>query len=492
MPSARPPEGHEAAHVGYGTVAGRWVMLATVLGSGMAFLDSTVVNVALPAIGADLGADVAGLQWVVNGYLVSLSALILLGGSLGDRHGRRRVFALGVIWFAVASALCAAAVTPAMLIAARLLQGVGGALLTPGSLAIIEAVFAPEDRGRAIGAWSGLSGVAAALGPFVGGWLVDVVSWRLVFVINLPLAALVVLAARHVPESSDPEAAPRPDTAGALLASAGLGAATYALIAAGDPGPAAAPVVVTGLAGGVALVAFVLVERRSRQPMVPPDLFASRQFTGANLTTVGVYAALGAAFFLLVVYLQQVLGYSALGAGAAVLPATGLLLVLSSRSGALAQRIGPRLQMTTGPLVIAASTLLLATLRQGDRYFTDVFPGVALLGFGLAVTVAPLTATVLGAVPDRRAGIASGVNNAVARAAQLAAVAVVPVAAGITGEAFDRPDVFTAGFRSAMFITAALAASGGVVAAVTIRNPTAGDVREPSCGMDAPPLRQRR
>lgn len=438
----------------------------------MAFLDSTVVTVALPRIGADLDAGVSGLQWVLNGYLVALSALILLGGSLGDRVGRRRTFVAGVVLFTAASAACAAAPTTPALVVARVVQGVGGALLTPGSLAILEASFRLDDRARAIGAWSGLTGVAAAIGPFLGGWLIDAASWRWIFLINLPIAALLIgIALPHVPESSDPDAPRGVDVAGALAAAAGLGAWSWGLIAAGERGWGAAAVWGPLLAGSAALAAFVVIERRRRYPMLPTGLFAVRQFSAANLVTVAVYAALGGVFFLLVVHLQQVLDYSALEAGAATLPITLLMLALSSRSGALAHRIGPRLQMSAGPLVLAVGVLLLASIDAGDDYLTSVLPAVIVMGLGLAATVAPLTATALGSVEDRYAGIASGVNTTVARAAQLAAVAALPVLAGITGDAYRDPGVFSDGFTTAMQITAGLAVVGGLIGAALVRNP---------------------
>ncbi|HEX6568441.1 MAG TPA: DHA2 family efflux MFS transporter permease subunit, partial [Acidimicrobiales bacterium] len=387
-PPAAPPEGGLA----FASARGRWVLTATVLGSGIAFLDSTVVNVALPHIGRDLDAGVGGLQWVINGYLLALSSLILLGGSLGDRFGRKRLFQLGVVVFAAASLLCAVAPTTELLVLARIVQGVGGALLTPGSLAILEASFRPDDRSRAIGAWSGLSGVASAVGPFLGGWLVDAASWRWIFLINLPLALfVVVVAARHVPESFDPDASQHVDGWGALFVATALGGLSWGLIAAGDAGWGAAQVWAALLVGVASLVAFVVVERRSTHPMVPPALFASAQFRAANLVTAAVYAALGGTFFLLVVQLQNVLGYSAIEAGAATFPITILMLALSARSGALAARIGPRLQMTTGPLLVAAGTLLMTRIDAGAGYVADVLPAVVVTGLGLACVVAPLT-----------------------------------------------------------------------------------------------------
>lgn len=452
-----------------GEARGRWVLAAAVLGSGVALLDTTVVNVALPTLGRDLDADFSGLQWVVNGYTLSLAALLLLGGALGDRYGRRRVFVVGTVWFGVASLLCGLAPNIEALIAARVLQGVGGALLTPGSLALLQSSFRTEDRGKAIGAWSGLGGVAAAIGPFVGGLLVEI-SWRLVFLVNLPLAAVVVaVSLRHVPESSDPDAPRSLDVLGAAVGALGLAALTYALVAAGEDGWSAG--LAATLALGVALLAsFVVVERRAQAPMLPLGVFSSRQFTAANLVTFAVYAALGAVFFLLVVHLQVVAEFSPLASGVALLPITGLMLVLSARAGAVAARIGPRLPMTVGPLLCAVATVLFARVGAGAGYVVDVLPAVTLFGLGLAATVAPLTVTVLDAAPLRHAGVASGVNNAVARTASLLAVAVLPVAAGITGADYTDAAAFADGFRTAMLLSAGLLAAGGVVAAVTIRD----------------------
>ncbi|TFV51517.1 MFS transporter [Blastococcus sp. TF02A_35] len=453
-----------------GTPQARWVLLATVLGSGVAMLDATVVNVALERVGTDLGADFAGLQWTVNAYTLTLAALILLGGSLSDRYGRRRVFLVGVCWFAVASLLCGLAPDIGTLVAARALQGVGGALLTPGSLAIISASFSGPDRAAAVGAWSGLSGVAGAIGPFVGGWLVEW-SWRAVFLVNVPLAVLVVaVAARHVPESRDPQAAARLDWTGTALVAAGLGSLTYALTAAGEQGGGPAVWLGAG-AGGLALVAFVVVERRSRHPLVPPALFADRQFVAANATTLFVYAALGALFVLLVLHLQVVSGFGPLLAGTALLPVTVLMLLFSARVGALAQRFGPRALLTAGPLVAAGGVLLMLRIGPDASYAVDVLPAVSLFGAGLTLLVAPLTATVLDSAEDRFAGVASGVNNAVARAAGLLAVAVVPVAAGLGGADHTDPGSFAGGFRTALLIMAGLLVAGGLVAAAFVRRP---------------------
>ncbi len=485
----------ETAPVRYGTPAGRWVLVATILGSGIAALDATVVNVALPAIGKDFGAGVAGLQWVVTGYLITLAALILLGGSLGDLFGRRRVFVIGVIWFSVASLLSGLAVNLPMLIAARALQGIGGALLTPGSLALIESSFAPGDRGRAIGAWSGLGGIAAAVGPFVGGYLVSAVSWRLIFLLNLPLAAAVLLAARHVPESTDPLSDHHVDALGATLGVLGLAGLTYALIEAPSASGSAGLVVeAAGGAGLLALIGFVQVERRGGHPMLPVDIFKSRQFTAANLVTFVVYAALGGTFFLLAVDLQQALHYSPVAAGASLFPVTVVMLLLSARAGSLAQRIGPRLPMTVGPIIVTAGLVMMLRIGPGGHYVSAVLPAVIVFGLGLALTVAPLTATVLAAAAERHAGVASGVNNAVARCASLFAVALLPALAGLTGSSYRHPAAFSSGFHRALMIAAASTLAGGVIAYIGIRNEevrSAGGAApsQTSCPLEGPPLR---
>ncbi len=485
--------------------AGRWLLAVAVLGSGITFLDSTVVNVALPKIGEDLNASTSSLQWIVNGYLLTLASLILLGGSLGDRYGRRRIFILGTLLFTAASALCAAAPTAELLIAARLLQGVGGALLTPGSLALIEASFRPADRARAIGAWSGLGGVATALGPLLGGYLIGAVSWRAIFLINLPLGLFVAaMAARHAPESMDVEAAGgKLDGRGAVLAALGLAGTTYALIEAPEKGMSAA-ILVAALGGILALVLFFAGERRSANPMLPLGIFSSRQFSAANAVTFVVYAALGGFFFLLVAFLQISMGYTPIEAGSASLPVTFLMLVFSARAGALAQRIGPRLPLTVGPLVIAAGLLWMTQIQPGDSYLTSVLPPIIVFGLGLTLVVAPVTATVLAAAPARNSGIASGVNNAVARVAGLLAVAVLPLIAGLTGEDFYDPAKMTDGFHMAMVACAVLAAAGGVLAWFTISAEVLHAEAEPggdtperlaedySCGIAGPPLRPGR
>jgi EmrB/QacA subfamily drug resistance transporter len=448
------------------------VVLATVLASGMAMLDATAVNVALPAIGRDLGSGLAGLQWTLSGYTLALASLILLGGALGDRYGRRRVFLVGVVWFAVTSLGCGLAQTTGQLVGLRVLQGIGGALLTPGSLAIIQSSFRPADRPRAIGAWSALGGVAGLIGPFLGGFLVDAVSWRWVFLVNAPLAVLVVLVAvRHVPESRDPGRTGRFDALGAGWGALALAGVTYALIAAGD-GPGHPQVWVAAAVGVLAGAAFVLRERRAGEPMLPPAVFADREFTGANLSTFVIYGALGGWGFFLVLQLQTGLGYSATAAGAAMIPSTVVLSLLSSRAGALAQRTGARLPMTLGPLVAAVGVLLLSRVGPDSSYLVDVLPGSLVSGAGLSLLVAPLTATVLDAAPDHLVGVASGVNNAVARAAQLLAVAALPVVVGLSGDDYAEPAAFSAGFQHAMLVCAGLLVVGGAVAWLTIRSDT--------------------
>jgi len=491
--------------VAYESKAGRWLLAVAVAGSGMAFLDGTVVNVALPDIGRDLGASTSALQWILNGYLLTLASLILLGGALGDRYGRRKVFVLGVGLFTAASLLCAVAPSTELLIFARLIQGIGGALLTPGSLAIIEASFRPGDRARAIGAWSGLGGVAGALGPLVGGYLIGAVSWRAIFFINLPIGIFVAWAAtKHVPETRDPMAAgSKLDLQGSVLAALGLAGTTYALIEAPGQGASAA-ILVTAVGGVLALVAFFVGERRSANPMLPLEIFRSRQFSAANGVTFVVYAALGGVFFLLVSFLQISLGYTPIEAGAASLPVTALMLLFSARSGALAQRIGARVPLTLGPLVIALGLLWMTQIEPGDSYVTSILPPIVVFGLGLTLVVAPVTATVLAAADSRHSGIASGVNNAVARVAGLLAVAVLPIVAGLTGEGFYDPEKMTDGFQMAMAVCAALAALGGILAWFTISAEVLHAEPEPggdtperlgedfSCGVDAPPLRPGR
>ncbi|MEV4415020.1 MFS transporter [Catellatospora sp. NPDC049609] len=433
------------------SAAGRGTLAAAVLASGMVFLDSTVVNVALPTLGRELNASLAQLQWVINGYTLTLAAFVLLGGALGDHFGRRRVFLTGVVWFTVASLVCGLAPNVETLIAARVVQGVGGALLTPGSLALLQASFREEDRAPAIGAWSGLAGTTTALGPFVGGVLIDQVSWRWIFLINLPLAALIVwLSLVYVPESRDVQVDRRFDVAGALLGAAALAGVTYALIAWPEHGFGSVPVLAGFAVGLASAIGFLRVERaRGAAAMMPLDLFRSRVFSVLNLYTVFTYGAFGGFFFLLVIYLQEAMGYSALQAGLATLPMTLLMLAGSELSGKLAMKLGPRPQLTAGPLCCAAGVLLIGMADPGESYVTALLPGVLLFGLGLTVFVAPLTATVLAAVDVRFAGVASGVNNTAARAGSLLAVAALPLVVGLSGEEYEQPGPLGAAFRAA-------------------------------------------
>ncbi|MBB5871196.1 EmrB/QacA subfamily drug resistance transporter [Allocatelliglobosispora scoriae] len=480
-----------------GTARGRGTLVAAVLASGMAFLDSTVVNVALPKLGEDLHAEMSGLQWVVNGYTLTLAAFVLLGGALGDRFGRRRVFLIGVVWFALASVACGFAPSIELLVFARIVQGVGAALLVPGSLAMIQASFDPAERGRAIGAWSGLSGVSTAVGPFIGGWLIDSLSWRWIFFINIPLAVGVVLCAHWIPESRSLAARnTRFDIAGSMLGALGLAGITYALIAAPEHGLGSFTVLLPFLVGIACLISFVQVEKRRGEPgvghadrdgrprrpaMLPPSLFTSRVFTLLNIYTLFVYGAFGGIFFFLVIQLQSVSGYSALEAGIATLPITLLLLIGSAQSGALATRIGPRPQLVLGPLLCAAGALLLHLVGPEADYITRVLPGVLLFGLGLMALVAPLTSAVLAAVEDEHAGVASGVNNTAARAASLLAVAALPLLVGLSGAAYANPVAFDHGFNQALWWCAGLLVVGGVLA-LLVRVPGAGE--RPRRGQD--------
>ncbi len=478
--------------VRFGTTSGRWVLIGMVLGSGMVSLDATVVNVALPRLGASLHTDFAGLQWVVNGYTLTLASLILIGGSLGDRLGRRRVFIVGVIWFAVASLLCGLAPNVRMLVAARMLQGIGGALLTPGSLAILQSSFHPDDRARAIGAWSGLGGVTTAVGPFLGGWLVDAASWRWIFLLNLPLAVLVIwVAVNHVPESRAAPSDGGIDVPGASLGALGLAGLTWGLIDRSWP---------IAVVGAIGLLAFLLAESRRRHPMLPLSIFRSRQFSAANLVTFFVYAGLGAVLFMIGLTLQEALHYSPIEAGASLFPLTLIMLTFSAKAGVLAQKIGPRVPMTIGPLAVAGGLLLMTRIGPGRSYAAGVLPGVLLFSCGIALTVAPLTATVLAAASDEHSGVASGVNNAVARVGGLLAVAAVPIVAGFHPGESVTPALLVSSFHTTLVAAACLVALGALIAFTGVRTnvlsaASADDAvpfedRQPCfhCGTDAPPL----
>ena len=444
-----------------GTPTARWLIAGTALGSGIAFLDGTVVNIALPAIADDFDASLAGLQWTVNAYLVMLSALLLLGGSLGDHYGRRRMYVVGLVGFTVASLLCGLAPNTGFLVAARAVQGVGAALLVPGSLSIIAASFAHVDRGAAIGAWSGLAGVSTAIGPFLGGWLIEAASWRLIFLVNVPLAGIAI-ALRKIPETHAHDKRPL-DIPGAVVVTIALASLSYAAIDHAGPDS-----VVLGLTGAVAFVAFLVIEQRSKSPMMPLGLFKNAQFSGANLVTLVVYAALSGSLFLVTLQLQRTLEYSPLEAGAATVPFTVVMLALSSTSGRLAERIGPRWPMTIGPLFVALSLVWFSGVDRGSGYVTDVFPAVMCMGFGMTVIVAPLTAAVLAEIDDEFTGIASGINNAVSRFAGLLAVAALPALAGISAGA-SLEEGLRAGYSNAMTISAIACVIGAAVAFATIR-----------------------
>ena len=480
----------------YGEPAGRWVLAATVLGSAVAFLDMTVVNVALPAVRRDLGAGVAELTWTVNAYTLTLAAFVLVGGSLGDRFGRRRIFMVGAAWFGAASLACALATDIAALNAFRAVQGMGAALLTPGALAILQSAFHPDDRSRAIGAWSGLAGIAGAVGPFLGGWLVGAASWRWIFLINVPvLLAVLLVTARHVPESCDRTSPTTLDLPGAVLAAVGLGALTYGLSLSAEQGFGASGVQTGIVAGTVALVAFLVREHTTASPMLPLGIFRAPRFAATNITTFLVYAGLGGVFFWLVVTLQVVAGWSPLRAGLALLPVTVLMLLFSPRAGAWGDRTGPRVPLTVGPLVASVGVALLSRVGPDASYLTDVLPAVALLGAGLTTTVAPLTTTVLAAV-EGRSGLASGVNNAVARTGGLVGVALLPTLTGLGPGGFGSAQALEQAFVTAMWVCAGALALGGVVAGAGLRGARAAQEVPPDsgpahpgrhCAVDSPP-----
>ncbi len=448
----------------------RLVLVACILGSAVVTVDSTVVNVALPAIRADLGGGFAGQQWTANAYLVTLASLILVGGSLGDVLGERRVFVVGLVGFGVTSLLCAAAPTIEILVLARGLQGITAALVAPAALAVIVAVFPRAERGKAVGSWTAWGAIGAVIGPLIGGQLVDLASWRWIFGLNIPLVVgTLLLVARVVPASRNVDEDVRVDVEGAVLCAAGLAALTFGLVRAPEVG-VAAPTVLGPLIGAlVLLTAFVLQERRVSHPMLPLDLFRNRNFAIGNLETLSMYAGLSLLFFFLVIFLQRGAGYSATAAGTASVPVTVCMFLLSSRFGALADRYGPRFFMGVGPLVTAAGLASMATLGTDLTYFGDLLPRLVVFSIGLSMTVAPLTATVLAAADEGNAGTASGVNNAIARTAGLLGIALV--GAVVAGRYGQDADTSVGAFHLAMGISALLVALGGVAGLVGIRNP---------------------
>jgi EmrB/QacA subfamily drug resistance transporter len=451
----------------------RTTLLAAIMGSFVALLDSTVVNVALPAISEDLGGGLAGQQWVVNAYLLMLGSLILIGGSLGDVYGEKRIFAIGVAGFGAASVLCAAAPSIEMLVAGRALQGAFGALLTPASLAIIVAAFSGAERGAAIGMWTAWSGIAALVGPLAGGWFVDALDWRWVFGVNVPFVAATLVLTARMPALPHMGEDRRPDWIGAALCAVGLAGPTFGLIMQPEEGWGSPLVIGPIVAGLVMFGAFLAWERRARDPMLPLDLFRRGNFAWGNVETLLMYGGLGVLFFVLVLFLQQVAGYSALEAGLATLPTTIVMFFLSRRFGAMADRHGPRLFMGLGPLVCAAGALWLLMFSTEDASFVvDVLPGMLVFALGLAVTVAPLTAAILADADEANAGIASGVNNAVARVAGLLGTAAV---GAVVGGTLDLD-----GFRVAVAFSVVLLALGGVIGLLRIRNPRR-DVRAEDC-----------
>src|SRR5919107_3081777 len=417
----------------------RLILVACILGSGIAFLDGTVVNVALPAMQDDLGADLAAQQWIVEGYMLSLSSLLLVGGSLDDLFERRTVFAAGVVGFGVMSLACALAPSVPVLVAARILQGVAGALLVPSTLAIIVATFPKAERSAAIGTWTAWAGISTVVGPLAGGALIDAASWRWIFLLNVPFVAItLVLTAKAIPRTESAQPGARVDFLGAALCAVGLGGVVFALIEEPRRGWDDPAVALTLVGGVAALVAFLVHERRTPSPMMPLSLFRSRNFAIGNLATLTMYAGLGGVLFFVALYLQQVAGYSALAAGAAFLPLTAMMFVLSRRWGALADRLGPRLFMGVGPLIAGVGLALMVRLDSDADYASQLLPALLVFGLGLSMTVAPLTATVLAAVEERHSGVASGVNNAIARVAGLLAIAVLgAVVSGRFGSVVD-------------------------------------------------------
>src|SRR5580693_4376179 len=453
----------------YRSAQGRWVVAAMILGASVAGIDSTVVAVALPAIERDLHATFQALQWTGTSFTLTLASLILLAGSFSDRWGRRRVFLVGLVWFTLASVLCAAAPGIGWLIAARAVQGIGGALMTPASLAIIEASFDPSDRIRAIGTWAGFSGVSAAIAPFLGGWLLEAGSWRAIFLINVPVAAVVARTTlRHVPESRNPSLPGNADWRGALAGVAALATTTYAIIALPGAGVISAPFAAAALLAIVSWSAFAVTERRGSHPMLPPAIFAPAQFRAANAVTFVVNGALGGFAFVFIPALEIIAGYSPVVAGSALVPVTVVTMLLSGTSGRLAQRIGPRPQLVAGCLLCAAAAVVAVRIGPQAGYWTVVLPVALLFGFGLAAVLPPLTASAMSSAPDSLAGLASGVNNAVARVAGLLWIAALPPIAGLTGGAYTDPVQFQSSFAQISWICAAAFAGAAVLAATFI------------------------
>jgi EmrB/QacA subfamily drug resistance transporter len=486
----------------------RLTLVATILGSTVVFLDSTVVNVALPAIADGLDAALAGQQWVVESYMLTLVSLLLVGGSLGDQFGRRRVFVIGLIAFGATSVLCAVAPSVELLIAARALQGVAGALLVPGSLAIVAATFEGAERGRAVGTWTAWTGIATVFGPAGGGALVDLLSWRAIFWVNIPLiAATVALTLHSVRESRDPEAFHGVDWLGIVLSAAGLAGPVFALIEQPARGWGDPVVWVSMIAGLLSLGLFVLWEARARHPMLELSLFRIRNFRIANLTTLAAYAGLIGGLFFVGLFLQQVAGYSAIEAGLATTPVSLILFVLSPRWGRLASGTGPRLPMCLGPIVGGLGLIMLLRVGAAPSYAADVLPAILVFGLGLSATVAPLTATVLDSVEERHVGIASGVNNGIARVAGLLAIAVLGAVisakfgAAVGGDAganpltASEPEASTAAFHLGVVIAGILMIVGGILAGIGIENPqqqtkavpAGGAAAAGECGHDAQP-----
>jgi EmrB/QacA subfamily drug resistance transporter len=463
----------------------RLTLWAAILGSAVVFMDGTIVNVALPAIREDLDSGLAAQQWIVEAYLLTLGALLMVGGSLGDRLGRRRIFMVGLAGFGATSALCAIAPSAELLVAARALQGAAGSLLVPSSLALITSTFSSEERGAAIGSWTAWTGIAFVIGPLGGGALIEFVSWRWVFAINVPLVIATLLLAREIPESRDEQMEGRIDYLGALLASLGLAGPVFALIEQPTYGWSD-PLVFVPLIGGIALLgAFLWHEARTPHPMLPLELFRARNFSIGNLATLMIYGGLGAATFFVTIFLQQVAGYTPIAAGISLIPLTIIMALLSRRWGALSDRIGPRLLMGFGPIAAGIGLMWMGRLDADVNYVTDLLPGILVFGLGLSATVAPLTNTVLGAVPQHHAGVASGINNQVSRVAGLLAIAVVgAVVAGVfaskpgvgdadplTGGSPAVIDASVSAYRAGLGLGGSLVVLGGVISLIGIVNP---------------------